>query len=79
MEVLKQIIIFIKKHTNKFKNFKITAATKIKDNLNLDSLLIMKIAIDLEDFFKITFNPNDFNNIETLGDLVKLVIAKKQL
>ena len=79
MEILNQIIIFVKKHSTKLKKIIVSNKTKIKEDLNLDSLVIMKIVIDIEDYFNITFDPHDFDHIETLGHLVSLVEKKQNL
>lgn len=54
---------------------KITLNTKIKDDLDADSLDIFEIMNELEDKFDIELDTDD--NVETVGDVVDFV--EKQL
>ena len=72
----KEIIDLIKKHNHKTKNYEFSMESNLKNDINLDSLTIMKILIDLENKFNIIFEPNDFDEIITLGDLVTFIKTK---
>ena len=51
-------------------------ATRLVDDLALDSLRMMTLAVAVEDHFLICLDEADEARLETIGDLVAVVLAK---
>ncbi len=46
---------------------------KLKDELGLDSLDLMDIVMDIEEFFKIEFKEEDIVSLVTVKDLIEMI------
>ncbi len=51
----------------------ISGATSYTENLGLDSLSILEIAVSVEDEFKLKFTDEELSSIRTVEDTVELV------
>ncbi len=54
----------------------ISDSASYKDDLGLDSLAILEIAIDLEKEFGLTFENEELAKIQTIQDTVNLIIQR---
>ena len=52
-----------------------TMDTKIKEDLNADSLDVVELMMDLEENFGITISDEEATQISTIGDIVKYIEA----
>lgn len=52
-----------------------TMDTKIKDDLNADSLDVVELMMDLEENFGITISDEEAANMSTIGDIVNYIEA----
>ena len=50
-----------------------TMDTKIKEDLNADSLDVVELMMDLEENFGITISDEDATQMSTIGDIVKYI------
>lgn len=50
-----------------------TMDTKIKDDLNADSLDVVELMMDLEESFGITISDEEATQMSTIGDIVKYI------
>lgn len=48
------------------------------EDLNLDSLTLVDVVLDMEDQFKIKIAETDMQQVSTVGDLTELVSRKQQ-
>ena len=55
----------------------VTAASRIKDDLGLDSLAVMNFVMVLEDRFDVSIPIDALNDIKTVGDLAKIISELK--
>lgn len=51
----------------------ITADTKLRDDLEADSLALMEMVMAVEEEFEVKIEEEQLGNLETVGDLVKLI------
>lgn len=54
-----------------------TMETKIKEDLNADSLDVVELMMDLEENFGITISDEEATQMSTIGDIVKYIEANK--
>ena len=54
-----------------------TMDTKIKEDLNADSLDVVELMMDLEENFGITISDEEATQMSTIGDIVKYIEANK--
>lgn len=52
-----------------------TAETRIKEDLNADSLDIVELMMDLEDNFGIKISDEEAMQMSTIGDIIKYIEA----
>ena len=52
-----------------------TMDTKIKEDLNADSLNVVELMMDLEENFGITISDEEATQMSTIGDIVKYIEA----
>lgn len=52
--------------------------TNLEKDLELDSIFLLTLAVEIENHYKIILNENDSNGIETIGDLVSLIDLRRQ-
>lgn len=55
---------------------KVTLATRLREDLNVDSLDAVQLIMDLEDIFNVRINDDEAQSFKTIGDIVKFVEAK---
>jgi acyl carrier protein len=55
---------------------KIVSGALLKDDLDIDSLDLVEVAMALEDVFNLTLEEDEMDNIKTVGDIVSLVEAR---
>jgi acyl carrier protein len=55
---------------------KVTLATRLREDLNVDSLDAVQLIMDLEDIFNVRINDDEAQSFKTVGDIVKFVEAK---
>ena len=48
----------------------------VDKDLNIDSIDIIEIEMELEDTYDISFNDDDINKFNTIQDLIDLIVAK---
>ena len=68
--------IFIAYFNNK--KILINEKTTSKDIKNWDSLAQVALIISIERKFKIKFSVKEVDNLKNIGDMIKLIIAKKK-
>lgn len=54
-----------------------TMETKIKEDLNADSLDVVELMMDLEENFGIKISDEEATQMSTIGDIVKYIEANK--
>lgn len=54
-----------------------TMDTKIKEDLNADSLDVVELMMDLEENFGIAISDEEATQMSTIGDIVKYIEANK--
>jgi len=52
---------------------KMVAGALLKDDLDIDSLDLVEVAMTLEDVFSLTLQEDEMDNIKTVGDIVSLI------
>ena len=55
----------------------VTASSRIKDDLGLDSLAVMNFVMVLEDRFDVSIPIDSLNDIKTVGDLARVISELK--
>jgi acyl carrier protein len=55
---------------------KVTLSTRLREDLNVDSLDAVQLIMDLEDLFNVRINDDEAQSFKTVGDIVKFVEAK---
>jgi len=54
----------------------VTAAARLNEDLHLDSMAMIVVAVGLENRFRVKLQEEDGGQITTVGDLVKLVVQR---
>jgi len=52
---------------------KITKATSLRDDLGISSMLLISLALDLEEYLGITIENDVLSKIQTVGDLFQTI------
>jgi acyl carrier protein len=55
---------------------KIVSGALLRDDLDIDSLDLVEVAMTLEDVFSLTLQEDEVDNIKTVGDIVSLIEAR---
>ena len=55
---------------------KVVSGALLKDDLDIDSLDLVEIAMAIEDIFSITLPEDEMENITTVGDVVSVIEAR---
>jgi acyl carrier protein len=55
---------------------KMVSGALLKDDLDIDSLDLVEVAMTLEDVFSLTLQEDEVDNIKTVGDIVSLIEAR---
>lgn len=69
-------VIFTLKHILNKRFMKITLESRLREDLNVDSLDLMMILADLEDEFATTLSEEDFSDVVTVNDIVVKLRAR---
>ena len=56
----------------------LSAATDISTDLNIDSVTVMDVVMEVEDHFDIEIPLNLLSETRTVGDLAKIVVSRTQ-
>lgn len=55
----------------------ITLESTLTGDLDLDSLQSVSMVLDLEDYYHITIDEDEIMTLKTIGDVVDLIVRKK--
>jgi acyl carrier protein len=55
---------------------KIVPGALLKDDLDIDSLDLVEVAMALEDVYSLTLQEDEMDNIKSVGDIVSLIEAR---
>jgi len=55
---------------------KMVSSALLKDDLDIDSLDLVEVAMTLEDVFSLTLQEDEVDTIKTVGDIVSLIEAR---
>ncbi|OGN91872.1 MAG: hypothetical protein A2Z75_04030 [Chloroflexi bacterium RBG_13_50_10] len=55
---------------------KMVPGALLKEDLDIDSLDLVEVAMTLEDVFSLTLQEDEVDNIKTVGDIVSLIEAR---
>lgn len=55
---------------------KIVPGALLKDDLDVDSLDLVEVAMSLEDVYSLTLQEDEMDNIRTVGDIVLLIESR---
>ena len=55
----------------------IDGRTELIMDLNMDSLALFEIVIDLEEYYDLQISDEDVDRIKTVGDIVDFIVHKK--
>ncbi|UCH51750.1 MAG: acyl carrier protein [Chloroflexota bacterium] len=55
---------------------KVVSGALLKDDLDIDSLDLVEVAMTLEDTFNLTLPEDEMENIRTVGDIVSVIEAR---
>lgn len=70
--ILKQVVEIISEELLINKK-DLTATTRLKEDLNVDSLDVVELVMDLEAMFNVRISDEEAASIKTIEDIVKLV------
>ena len=76
MDVFDEVKKAIRKVNPGIDESKIASGALLKDDLDIDSLDLVEVAMALEDVFNLTLEEDEMDNIKTVGDIVSLVEAR---
>jgi acyl carrier protein len=57
---------------------KVSASTRLREDLNIDSLDSVSLIMELEDLFNIKIQDDEAQNLKTIGDIVTFISARKK-
>lgn len=76
-EVFKKIVDILSQYSKtEIKVEDISMETSILDDLKINSARLVDIVLDFEDVFNIEVDDDDADSVATVGDGVKLIMAK---
>jgi len=55
---------------------KVTLATRLREDLNVDSLDAVELIMELEDTFKVKIADDEAQQLKTIGDIVTFITPK---
>jgi acyl carrier protein len=76
MNVLDEVKKALRKVNPGLDDGKMVSAALLKDDLDIDSLDLVEVAMTLEDVFSLTLQEDEMDNIKTVGDIVSLIEAR---
>ena len=76
MNVLDEVKKALRKVNPGLDDGKIVPAALLKDDLDVDSLDLVEVAMALEDVYSLTLDEDEMDDIKTVGDIVTLIEAR---
>jgi acyl carrier protein len=76
MDVLDEVKKALHKVNPGLDDGKIVPGALLKDDLDVDSLDLVEVAMALEDVYSLTLQEDEMDNIKTVGDIVSLIEAR---
>jgi acyl carrier protein len=76
MDVLDEVKKALLKVNPGLEDGKIVPGALLKDDLDVDSLDLVEVAMTLEDVYSLTLQEDEMDNIKTVGDIVSLIEAR---
>ncbi len=76
MNVLDEVKKALRKVNPGLDDGKIVQAALLKEDLDIDSLDLVEVAMALEDVYSLTLQEDEMDGIKTVGDIVSLVEAR---
>jgi len=76
MNVLDEVKKALRKVNPGLEESKIVPAALLKDDLDIDSLDLVEVAMALEDVYSLTLDEDEMDGIKTVGDIINLVEAR---
>lgn len=79
MDALEEIKKAICKVNPGIESSEIVTGASLKDDLEIDSLDLVEVALALEEALGLTFPEEDMDQVATVGDMVSLIEAKLKI
>jgi len=79
MNALEEIKKAICKVNQGIESSEIVTGALLKDDLEIDSLDLVEVALALEEALSLTFPEEDMDQVNTVGDMVSLIEAKLKI
>ena len=76
MNVLDEVKKALSKVNPGLEDGKIVPGALLKDDLDVDSLDLVEVAMTLEDVYSLTLQEDEMDNIRTVGDIVSLIESR---
>ncbi len=76
MNVFEEVKKALRKANPGLDESKVVSGALLKDDLDIDSLDLVEVAMMLEDVFGFTLPEDEMDNITTVGDIVSLIEAR---
>lgn len=76
MNVLDEVRKALRKVNPGLDDGKIVLGALLKDDLDVDSLDLVEVAMSLEDVYSLTLQEDEMDNIRTVGDIVSLIESR---
>ena len=76
MNVFDEVKNALRKVTPGLDDNKMVSGALLKEDLDIDSLDLVEVAMTLEDVFSLTLQEDEVDNIKTVGDIVSLIEAR---
>lgn len=76
MNVLDEVKKALRKVNPGLEEGKIVQGALLKEDLDIDSLDLVEVAMALEDIYSLTLQEDEMDGIKTVGDIVSLVEAR---
>lgn len=73
-EILNRIVTIIQERQGE--DFVVTESLSLKDDLDADSVDLMEFILTLEDEFNIEISDEEIDQLQSVGDVVKIIQAK---
>ena len=73
-EIFDRIVTFIQERQGE--DFVVTESLSLKDDLDADSVDLMEFILTLEDEFNIEISDEEIDQLQSVGDVVKIIQAK---
>ena len=73
-EIFDRIVTIIQERQGEY--FVVTESLSLKDDLDADSVDLMEFILTLEDEFNIEISDEEIDQLQSVGDVVKIIQAK---